>query len=214
MILEKKEIIKLMTGGLIYAFSSSALQASQICNDHIVSSTPIKNFILYKSGVALDKSTGLMWKRCPNDMSWSEKDQKCSVITDNNGKIYSEENWQKALESVTKLNQNSGFAGYQDWRLPNLKELLTIIEKKCINPAYNQTLFPNVYLGSTVTRYFWTSTPAGSDQVWMVSEDGGSIIKRNRDSGVNSPHSIIERVLLVRDAKDDTDKYIDGVQGK
>ena len=212
MILTKKYITKLMAGVLIYSFSTS-LVANQICNDHIVSSTPITNFVLYKSGVALDKSTGLMWKRCPNDMSWSEKEQKCSVITDNNGNIYSEENWQKALESVTKLNQNTGFAGYQDWRLPNLKELLTIIEKKCIDPAYSEAIFPNAYLGSTVTRYFWTSTPAGSNQVWVVSEDGGSIKKRDRASGANSQNGIIERVLLVRDAKDDTDKYIDGVQG-
>ncbi len=212
MTLITKQISKLITPILFISFSASALaQSNQSCNSAISESTPTSNFVLYDNGVVLDKTTGLMWKRCPEDMSWSSTDKKCSVITDENGNIYTQANWQKALESVNTLNTSTGFEGYQDWRLPNLKELLTILEKKCFYPAYNSTVFPSAFLGSSVSRYFWSSTPAGTNQVWVVSENTGSILKRNRDSGVNSSSGIIERILLVRDAQGDTEKYVDGV---
>jgi len=220
MTLIKKQISKLMTGLFFFTFSASVFaQTNQSCNPAITESTPTKNFVLYDNGLVLDKTTGLMWKRCPEAMAWSNTDKKCTVLTDENGSFYTKANWKKALESVVALNNNTGFAGYQDWRLPNLKELLTIIERKCVHPAYNTTLFPNVYsdpnnVTGETERYLWSSTPAGTNQVWMVSENHGSIKKRNRDTSANLSSSVtgaIERVLLVRDAQGDTEKYLDGV---
>jgi Protein of unknown function (DUF1566) len=40
------------------------------------------------------------------------------------------------------------------WRLPNVKELGSLADKGCINPAIDIAAFPN-----TVANYYWTSSP-------------------------------------------------------
>jgi hypothetical protein len=75
------------------------------------------------------------------------------------GNCYSGEvlrlNWQVALEYVEELNDNGGFAGYTDWRLPNPKELTSVIEFGCSNPSMNMAVFPRM-VGIRV----WSTTVA------------------------------------------------------
>jgi hypothetical protein len=69
--------------------------------------------------------------------------------------------WQQALEAPDGYS----FAGYSDWRLPNIKELSSIIEQRCYNPAINLSVFP-----ATPGSYFWSSSPDadGSEVAWNV----------------------------------------------
>ena len=55
--------------------------------------------------------------------------------------------------NATALNAGGGFANYADWRLPNIKELISIVERKCIRPALNTAVFPAVHFDK-----FWTSS--------------------------------------------------------
>ncbi len=48
----------------------------------------------------------------------------------------------------------STFTGRNDWRLPNVKELLSIVERRCAMPAINSEIFPE-----TTTWNYWTSSP-------------------------------------------------------
>ncbi|MFA5779928.1 MAG: DUF1566 domain-containing protein [Elusimicrobiota bacterium] len=57
--------------------------------------------------------------------------------------------WEQALTFCEGLN----FAGRTDWRLPNAKELFSIVRFEGAAPFINQTAFPN-----TVSNYYWTST--------------------------------------------------------
>ena len=41
-----------------------------------------------------------------------------------------------------KTARDSTFAGYDDWRLPNLKEIQTFVDVSKNNPAQDTTLFP------------------------------------------------------------------------
>lgn len=45
------------------------------------------------------------------------------------------------------------YAGKQDWRLPNVKELMSIVDYGRYSPAIDPTFFPN-----TQSLYYWTST--------------------------------------------------------
>ena len=71
-----------------------------------------------------DNATQLMWQKC--SVSGSEPDDSCSSFPG----IYpwdEVEGTEDAFTKVAELNQ-SGFAGYTDWRLPNVKELQSIVD--------------------------------------------------------------------------------------
>jgi hypothetical protein len=58
------------------------------------------------------------------------------------------------------------------WRLPTVKELLTIVDESQTNPSIDPTFIPSV-----PPSLFWSSSPLASvsDQVWVVHFDYGSV---------------------------------------
>ena len=52
------------------------------------------------------------------------------------------------------MNAGSGLAGFNDWQVPNIKQLLSIVERKCVAPAINANLFPD----TPASAQFWSST--------------------------------------------------------
>lgn len=114
---------------------------SQTCYDHIEATAPETNFILHDDGTVSDKTTGLMWMRCNIGQTWSN--DTCSGFV--NTGFY----WQDALREADGFE----YAGYSDWRLPNIKELATLVELKCASPAINEVVFPG-----TVNKWYWSST--------------------------------------------------------
>ena len=56
-------------------------------------------------------------------------------------------------ESALTYCENLSFAGYSDWRLPNIKELESITDDSRYNPAIDTTYFPNAYSSG-----YWSST--------------------------------------------------------
>jgi hypothetical protein len=107
-------------------------------------------------GTVTHKTTGLTWKRCAEGMTWSGSTCTGTATTSD---------WAAA----TVLT--STFAGKSDWRLPNIRELSTIIEVGAYDPAINTTIFPN-----TSASNFWSaSSSAGSSGfAWDVYFNGGN----------------------------------------
>ncbi|MCF7793980.1 MAG: DUF1566 domain-containing protein [Candidatus Cloacimonetes bacterium] len=74
-------------------------------------------------------------------------------------------NWEEALAWVQQKN-NENYLGYNDWRLPNVKELQSIIDytrspdtsnSAAIDPLFNVTSITNAG-GETDYPYFWSGT--------------------------------------------------------
>jgi hypothetical protein len=68
------------------------------------------------------------------------------------------------------VNSGGGFAGASDWRVPNIKELSSLVEQQCADPAINLRRFPN-----TGNAGVWSSSAvAGSyNGAWYVYFDYG-----------------------------------------
>lgn len=105
-------------------------------------------FIDNKDGTITDKATGLMW---------TKDDSKVGMT------------WEEALKWVQKKNAEN-YLGYNDWRLPNAKELQSIVDYTrapdakdpshrgpAIDPIFNITPIINEG-GQLDYPYFWTST--------------------------------------------------------
>ncbi len=58
----------------------------------------------------------------------------------------------QAISTVTELNRQS-IDGFNDWKLPHLKDLAFIAEQHCRNPRVRLELFPNFPPGVFWSRY-------------------------------------------------------------
>lgn len=94
-------------------------------------------------GTITDNLTGLMWLKDTNNY--------------NSGNT---QNWTSALSGCESFT----YATHTDWRLPNMKELFSIIKFEGAAPFINTTYFLN-----TVSGYYWTSTT-------YVPSDGNAVI--------------------------------------
>ena len=163
--LMKKTLLLMLALGL----ASSTVYA-QSCNDSISESTPDSRFEL-TDDEAFDVRTDLTWKRCVEGMSWNTDTSTCEGVE-------LSLTWQEAL------GQADG-----EWRVPNLKELLSIVENSCGSPAINETVFPE----TSTTDFFWSGSPyVNNELVWTVLFDKGG------DDGSNK--STAGLVRLVKDA--------------
>jgi hypothetical protein len=128
---------------------------------------------LEQNQVVLDRQTGLMWTR---DASLSD-----FSLT-----------WNEALQFVKELNR-SQFSGYGDWKLPNRRELFSLMSHETINPS----LPPAHPFVQVFTGYYWTSTSCARlpSQAWYVHLGGARVFKgRKQDSYMVWPVRIAEQV--------------------
>jgi hypothetical protein len=86
------------------------------------------NYIDNGDGTILDASNGLIWQKCNIGQYWSGI--KCSG--DPNQLI-----WKDASEYA----ENIQLAGYNDWRLPTLEELTTLLDVSQTEPPYINSIF-------------------------------------------------------------------------
>lgn len=144
--------------------------------------TPTSRFEFQQdSEVVIDKQTGLKWARCQWGYSWDAGSTSCTVASD------SDMSWKDALILV---KNDAVYLGEQGWRVPNVKELASLVEYKCYNPAINNEVFPG-----TESDVFLSNTHVvGDGGIRVVNFSVGNILTvPNSDSGQYS-------LRLVKDA--------------
>jgi len=137
------------------------LYAAQVCNSSMKLVAPDSRYSDNNDGTITDNFTGLMWKQCTEGLSGSG----CSTG------IATSLTWQGALQIPATLNTTGGFAGYSDWRLPNIKELASLVEESCYRPAININIFPDA-----ISLGYWSSSAnADSSSVaWVINFRDGA----------------------------------------
>lgn len=128
-------------------------------NPNVLSTTPTQDFTVNADGTVIHNTTGLMWKRCLEGQTWSDNGTPDNALDDScSGKV-STFNWQDALLSVQAGNDDGGFAGYVDWRMPDRNELQSIIES-CRRDATNPAIFLSRSVSSVpFFNAVWSSSP-------------------------------------------------------
>jgi hypothetical protein len=121
-----------------------------------VDSPPAPNLESYANnndGTVTDNVTGLMWQQAASSSTLM---------------------WGSASTPGTAQNHCATLstAGHDDWRLPSLIELVSLVDWTVTSPSINAT-----YIPGTPANDFWSSTPVAASlaQAWVVLFADGSL---------------------------------------
>lgn len=120
-------------------------------------------------GTVTDNHTGLMWEKLSDDGSIHDKDVPYT--------------WSDAFATKVATLNSGSFAGYNDWRVPSVMELQSIVNFGAANPsvdtAFDSACAPNCTVTTcscTQSYNYWASTtnlsvPSGA---WIVDFNDGA----------------------------------------
>jgi hypothetical protein len=142
------------------------------CNPHSytkldASSNPLPDNAPWPWAMVRDNVTGLIWEVKTDDGSIHDKDN--------------EYDWYDAQDVfITDLNTNS-FGGYNEWRMPTIKELSTLVDSSIPflwpSPTINTDYFPN-----TLSSLYWSSTAHayGPSHAWYLYLGNGEVSSQGK----------------------------------
>ena len=128
-------------------------------------------FVDNGDGTISDLNTGLMWEKKSDDESVHDHTQGYT--------------WQEGVEVFVPHLNRERFAGYGDWRLPNVKELQSIVnygtEAPAVHPAFHTRCAPGCTIDtcSCTVRYSHLSSTTVADdptRVWDIDFTSGDIL--------------------------------------
>ena len=125
---------------------------AQTCNPNITRSAPDSRYqLVVGSGGSevLYTQTKLIWQRCSLGQTWNGT--TCTGTATSH-------TWADALAKAKAVG-----TGY---RLPNIKELQSLVEEACYNGAINESFFP----ATSISGYYWSASPNAYDGgiAWYV----------------------------------------------
>lgn len=141
---QRKNLSSLLRGALLcLALTPAFVTADQVCNtESLTAELPVSRLEV-EGDTVKDSRTQLMWRRCFEGKSGKQCD----------GGELAQLSWPSALQHVEAVNADNRY-GYTDWRLPNIKEIVSIADLRCSNPALSLEAFP-----AAPSVRIWSSTP-------------------------------------------------------
>jgi hypothetical protein len=122
-------------------------------------------------GTVTDLATGLMWIKDPSAIGgvWGTPGNPSTMT------------WAEAIDACEELK----YAGHSDWRLPNIKELESLIDYSKENPCIDQDSFENTqdgdYWGGSMTQHgcdnIFKPSMGGGGKNWTPNKDEGNYVR-------------------------------------
>lgn len=122
---------------------------------------PATRWVVQPGGAEiLDKTTRLIWRRCAEGQSWTASTCNATPTT-----------FLTMDYAIDQAKAQADASGLR-WRLPNPKELSTLVDTRVKGPAIDAVLFPGFY-----TESYHTSTPWPENPVykWRVNFADGEM---------------------------------------
>ena len=116
---------------------------------------PVPRFVANANGTVTDRLTGLMWSRNANQAKGPAE-------------------WEEAVSGAASCREG----GFADWRLPNRRELESLLDLDRFNPA-----LPEGHPFTEVqSSYYWTSTTTANseDDAWVIHLYIGFVTKDDK----------------------------------
>jgi len=123
------------------------------------------------NGTVTDKNTGLVWEKLSMDGSVHD--------------VSTTYPWANAFAQHVATLNSTNFAGHTDWRLPNVKELESIMNYQNVDPTVSPAFNTNCTSGCTVltcscttsSSGYWSSTTAASNPstAGVLDTGGGGV---------------------------------------
>ena len=107
---------------------------------------PDPRFTDHGDGTVTDNLTGLMWAKNANLAGGTKT-------------------WQGALDYVKSMNSGAGLGGHHDWRLPNRKELFSLIDRSRYDPALPAD---HLFQINFLCNLYWSSTSGAHQYTWYA----------------------------------------------
>lgn len=180
--------IILFASVLIFSMNHFAM-AAQYCNTTIPATIADGQLVENGDGTVTDTRTGLMWKQ---QSEKNDEDDRVGVFS-----------WISAINRAA----SSSYAGHTDWRVPNSKELLSLVEWRCAFPAIKLQYFPELGEGWDELDFVYDAVDITVNQE-DLNGDGtlrpthADMARVNFSTGVVSPglSYYSDHLRLVRDA--------------
>ncbi|MCI5167986.1 MAG: DUF1566 domain-containing protein [Candidatus Electrothrix sp. GM3_4] len=118
-----------------------------------------------------DNTTGLVWEVKTAENSSTTYSWYNSDTATNGGSFGNENDGEHNTEAYVATVNTAGLCGAKDWRMPTVKELVSLVSLQATGDTIDTDYFPNN------SGIFWTGTPAdrlGDETAWGVSFSAGN----------------------------------------
>jgi hypothetical protein len=162
------------TGQLTPATGTITFTGATVRDDGFVKAGGPLSYLDNGDGTITDLNTGLMWEKKSAD--GSDHDVTKTFPWSTTAVLGQATIWDWIDAINTEVGNGIGFAGFNDWRIPNVRELQSILDYGRLNPGVDPVFNHDVSTGCTVltcsatSRFYWSSTTIATIPLdaWLV----------------------------------------------